>query len=114
MIDQPEQSDGVQAATVDALLIDELQRLLERQLELARGGSHADLEELGERANALVAQMAEARLIHSPAFDGRKPLLDKLYKELYLTLAAQQQETSSDLRAIRSGKRMIAAYRRNP
>jgi hypothetical protein len=112
MTSQPEQGERI-PATADAMLIDELQRLLVRQLELARGGSFAGLDELCEQADAVVARIAEAGLMDSPALLVRKTLLAGLYRELYTVLAAQRQETVTTLHMVRRGKRMIAAYRRN-
>lgn len=114
MIGRAEHCGHMEAATPDTLPLDELQGLLEQQLELAHRGSLAGLDKLGERANAIVAQIAGAGLTDSPAFRGRKLILEKLYQELYLTLAAQRQETATVLRTIRRGKRTIAAYRHNP
>ncbi len=111
MSDELEPRERTEAATVETVLADELQQLLERQLDLARGGRLAGVEKLGERVDTVVARITEAGMLDSPPLRSRMPVLEGLYRELCTVLAAQQQETSNTLRAIRRGKRMVAAYR---
>ena len=110
MRDLRDDRDAAPGARDEAALLDELQQLLERQLELTRGGNTAGLDEVGERANAVVGRMAKAHMMDSPAFRSRRSLLDKLFKELYLTLATQRQETCDALIAVRQGKRLLRIY----
>jgi hypothetical protein len=91
--------------------IDEMETLLAQQLEQARRGRFADLDELAERTDALVAHLAGTGGVRSPALVARRPHLEGLYRELCLVLAAQRQETAGALHAIRRGRKMISAYR---
>jgi hypothetical protein len=111
MMDRHGHDECARVAGADTRAIDELQGLLGRQLELVRRDRLADLDELTVRTDALIAQMAGTDVMHSPAFLARRPLLEGLYRELCLTLAAQRQENAGALRAIRRGRKMVRAYR---
>lgn len=111
MMDRNAHDECARVAGADTRAVDKLQELLGRQLELARRGRLAELDELTERTGALIAQMAGTDVLRSPAFRAHRPLLERLYRELCLTLAAQQQETAGALRAIRRGRKMVRAYR---
>jgi hypothetical protein len=111
MMDRRDQDEYMSAGSADAAALDELQRLLEQQVRLLRRGSIMGLEELSERTDALVAQVAGTKLTRSSAFMARKPRLERLYRELSLTLAAQQREVGNALHTIRRGKKTVRAYR---
>jgi hypothetical protein len=113
MINEPEPRERMQAVTVEAVLVDELQQLLERQLDLARAGSLAGLQQLGERVDAVVSRITEAGMMDSPPLRSRMPALEGLYRELCTVLVAQQQETSNTLRAVRQGKRLLRTYEKH-
>jgi len=110
MTHEPELHEPVQAVTVETVLVDELQQLLERQLDLARGGSLAALQQLGERVDTVVSRITEAGMVDSPPLRSRMPVLEGLYRELCTVLAAQQHETSNTLRAVGQGKRLLRTY----
>jgi len=113
MINESEPHDRLQAATVETVLVDELQQLLERQLDLARGGSLASLQQLSERVDTVVSRITEAGMMDSPPLRSRMPVLEGLYRELCTVLVAQQQETSRTLRAVRQGKRLLRTYEKH-
>ena len=110
MINEPEPCDRMQTVAAGAVLADELQQLLERQLDLARGGSFADLHRLAERIDTVVSRITETGMMDSPALRSRMPALEGLYRELCTALAAQRQEVSTSLHAVRRGKQMLRTY----
>ena len=94
-------------------LLDELQTLLEKQIELARQGNIREVEVLSEEAGSLVKKIAQTGIL-DPAeavFNGeRQEQLQKLYEELCLTVTAQKADVSEKLSQVRKGKRTLQAY----
>ncbi len=104
-----ERANGATAGDVRRML-DRLHGLLERQLELVHQGNVGAAERLCEQADALVREIAEAHAFDRIDGTERRQSLQLLYRELCLTLTAQREETSSALRAVRRGKRVLRAY----
>jgi len=95
-------------------LLDELQVLLEKQIELARQGSIRDVGILSERGAWLVGKIVQTGILDAtnPALDvGRREQLRKLYEDLCLAIAAQKADVSEKLSRVRKGKKTIHAYR---
>ncbi len=96
-------------------MLDELQALLEKQLELAHQGNSAgeQIEVLGRHADCLVKKIAKEKILERPEFENQKKKLKKLYEDLQLAISAQKAETSQKLSHIRSGKKIVETYRSN-
>ena len=94
-------------------LLDELQNLLEKQIELARQGNINEIEVLSKQANSLVGKIARSGVLESSEFKSQCEQLRKLYQDLCLALTAQQAETAEELSRVRKGKKSIKAYRNN-
>jgi len=96
-------------------LLDELQSLLEKQIELARQGNPAgkQVELLSEQAGHLVGKIAQARTLELPESKNRREQLQKLYEGLCLVLTAQKADMTAKLSQIRKGKKTIGTYRAN-
>jgi hypothetical protein len=94
-------------------LLDELQTLLEKQIELARQGNIREVEVLSERAGSLVEKIARIG-IPDPAdtvFNRqRQEQLRKLYENLCLTITARKADVSDKLSQVRKGKKTIQTY----
>jgi len=94
-------------------LLDKLQTLLEKQIELARQGNIREVEVLSEQAGSLVEKIARAG-IPDPAdnvFNGRRQeQLRKLYENLCLTITARKADVSEKLSQVRKGKKTIQTY----
>jgi len=97
----------------NTLLLDELQSLLEKQIELAHQGSIIDLERLIAQAGRLVEKIAQAGILELSEFKNRREHLQKLYQELCLALIAQRADISGKLSWVRKGKKAIETYRSN-
>jgi len=95
-------------------LLDELQTLLEKQVELARQGSIREVEVLSKQADSLVEQIIQTGTHHCPEdvlkAEQRKKL-GKLYEDLCLAISAQKAGVCTELKQIRKGKKTIQAYR---
>jgi len=94
-------------------LLNELQSLLEKQIELARKGKINEIEVLSKQAGSLVGEIARSVVFESAEFRSRREQLRKLYQNLCLALAAQQAETAEKLSQVRRGKKTIEVYRNN-
>jgi len=92
---------------------DELQRLLEKQIELARQGNISEIEVLSKQASSLVSKIARSGVLESSEFKSQRERLRKLYQDLCLALAAQQAKTVEELSRVRKGKKTIKTYRSN-
>ncbi len=89
---------------------DQLRALLEQQLELVRQGRLIEAETLCSQTDQLVATIADAGLFAGPGSDDRRQSLLTLYRQICLTLAAQQDEIAGSLRTIHRGKRLRKTY----
>jgi hypothetical protein len=96
-------------------LLDELQSLLEKQLELAHQGNSASEqgEALGRQADQLVEKIAQTEILKRAEFKDRQECLKKLYNELCLAVTTQKTETAEQLSQLRRGRKTIEAYRSN-
>jgi len=94
-------------------LLDGLQGLLEKQIELARKGKINEIEVLSKQAGSLVGKIARSGVFESAEFRSRREQLRKLYQNLCLALAAQKAETAEKLSQVRRGKKTIEVYRNN-
>lgn len=92
-------------------LLDDLQGLLEKQIEMARRGNLRRVEALAGQANPIVARIVQTKVFEQPEFDGRREHLTKLYKKLELILATGKDAVSRQLRRVGSGRKTLHAYR---
>jgi hypothetical protein len=98
-----------------AYLLDELQNLLEKQIELAQQGNsnNRHFEPLSKQAGLLVEKITKERILELPEFENRREHLQKLYQHLCLVVTAQKAKTDEELSRIRKGKKTIKTYRSN-
>jgi len=94
-------------------LLDELQSLLEKQIELVHQGGIIDSERLSTQAGRLVEKIAQAGILELSEFKDRREHLQKLYEDLCLALIAQRDDISGKLSWVRKGKKAIETYRSN-
>ena len=96
-------------------MLDELQSLLEKQLELAHQGNSAgeQIEVLGKKADCLVEEITQAGILERAEFEIQKKKLKKTYEDLHLAITAQKADTSEKLIQVRRGKKIVETYRNN-
>ena len=96
-------------------LLDDLQSLLEKQIELAQQGNAAgsQLETLNEQTDSLIGQIVQTGTLESTEFKKRQKQLQELYKELCLALAAAKADTAEKITQLRKGRKTIGTYRNN-
>ncbi len=94
-------------------LLDGLQSLLQRQVELAHQGNIAGVEMLSEQSNSLVAAVTQSGIADLPEFKSRREHLKQLYSTLRLALTANRAETAERLSNIRKAQKTVSTYRKN-
>jgi hypothetical protein len=92
------------------LLLDNLQSLLEKQIEMARRSDFRCVEMLAEQANCIVEEIAKAKCFEKPEFDGRREHLTKLYKKLELMLTCGKDSVGSQLRQVDNVRKTLDVY----
>ena len=94
-------------------LLNELQRLLGEQTDLARQGKLYEVERLGGQARSIVEEMAQGGILEQAEFQEQRRKLAEAYQELRLTLSGQRDEVSRELNRIRKGRKTIGVYRKS-
>jgi translation initiation factor IF-2 len=95
-------------------LLDELQTLLEKQMELARQGNIREVEVLSKKAGSLVEKIIQTGTPDRPETlltGQQRRQLGKLYEDLCLAISAQKAGVCTELKQVRKGKKTIQAYR---
>jgi len=94
-------------------LLDELQSLLEKQIELARQGNAAGrrIEVLSKQADSLTGKIVQSGILESTEFENRRQHLKKLYDTLHLAITVQKADVSEKLSQLRRGKKTVQTYR---
>lgn len=93
--------------------LDQLHRLLKKQLELVHQGRLAAAENLCEQTGPLVQTVVTAGMLAGPGGNAPRQSLLHLYQEICLVLTAQREEVSASLHTIRRGRRMLRTYGKN-
>ena len=86
-------------------LLDDLQSLLQKQIELARQNN--------KQAGCLVEKIAQTRSCELAELKNRHKCLVKLYKKLLLIIAAKKEHIGRQLRQISNGRKTLEAYSHN-
>ena len=91
-------------------LLDNLQSLLEKQIELTQQGKISKIAAVSEQANSLVEKIAQEEILELAEFKNRQEQLQELYNDLCLAVAAQKAATAEMLSRVRKGKKLLCTY----
>jgi len=94
-------------------LLDNLQDLLQRQVDLLLHGDVAAAERLAKETDTLVLRMTSTSVTEAPAFHEMRPRLERLYERLRLALATARRDARGQIELARKGRRAIRTYHRN-
>ena len=94
-------------------MLDELQSLLEKQIEMARRSNLRRVEALAEQADSVVEKIVKTKTFDQPEFDDQRKHMVKLYKKLQLILAAGKDSVGRQLRQVGNVRKTLKAYRDN-
>jgi hypothetical protein len=92
-------------------LLDDLEMMLAKQIDLASDGSIAALEIQSRRTDSLVERIAQGGFLDLPEFKDRRGRLQNSYNRLGLAIAARRAETAEDLSRVRKVRKTVAIYR---
>jgi hypothetical protein len=92
------------------VVLDRLQELLQRQLELVQQGSLAAAVGLFEETDRCVREIAGSRGATEPSATLPWQRIERLYQELSLALTSKRTEVLTALNAVRQGKKMLSVY----
>jgi len=94
-------------------LLDNLQSLLEKQIEMVRRSNFRSVEALAEQADSIVEEIVKTKAFEQPDFDSKREHLTKLYKKLELMLASGKDSVGRQLNQVSSVRKTIHAYGKN-
>ena len=109
-------ADGAEITSDEqTYLLDELESLLAKQLQLAHQGDLANEQfgVLAGKAGFLVGEIARTRVLDLAQFQHRRKELCRLYKILCLAVAAQKANACRELTQVHKGRKTIKTYRSN-
>jgi ribosomal protein S20 len=99
--------------TDNTQLLTELETNLKKQLEFARRGNMASVEEVAGQCQTLVEKIRSAGLIEKPEYKSQRQRIEKLYNDLMLLLSSQKTAVAEQLKSISRGRKTLATYRSN-
>jgi len=92
-------------------LLDELQSLLKRQIELVRKSDFRACEILAEKAGSVVEQLKGAKVPEKGEFRTQFERTAKLYREVILIVATEKDRLGRQLQQVSRGRKTLRAYR---
>ena len=93
-----------------ALLLDNLQSLLEKQIEMARRSDFRCVESLAGQAGLCIEKIAETKCLERPEFVERREHLTQLYRKLELMLTGSKDSIAGELRQVGNVRKTLAVY----
>lgn len=95
------------------VLLDSLQALLEKQIEMARKSKFRLVEELAAQADCIVEEIIGTKEIERSGFASARKNISDLYKRLELMLITGKDSVKKQLRQVSEGKKTLQAYSEN-
>ncbi len=92
-------------------LLEELQKSLRRQAELARLGKVAEVEALALQTRGIIEEIGSAGLFRLAQYRQQLDVVQGLYRDLRLILGNQMDEIRRELSRIRKGRQAVGVYR---
>jgi len=87
-----------------------LEELMERQIQKLRQYDLEAAMKIAEESQQISEQMTRNAVLSRPGFEQQRDRIQKLYRELCLTIASQRQEVQDKLGQIRTGLRTLGTY----
>ncbi len=92
-------------------LLDRLEAMLDRQIEMARANDFGGIETSTEQTRLIITEIAENGLLKQPHLKDRCNGILKRYDSLALILNANKETVAKQLSKVGKGKRTMQAYR---
>jgi hypothetical protein len=93
------------------LLLDDLQNLLEKQIEMVRRSDFSRIESLAEQAGLYIEKITDRKYLEQPEFVERREHLTQLYRKLELMLISSKDSIADQLQQVGNVRKTLAAYR---
>jgi hypothetical protein len=106
-------TDNPDISSDERLVLQNLQALLEKQIELAGHGDIRNVEAVVNQADSIVTEIIDSGMLERPEFQAQREQLQKLYKDLLLVFTTQKAETAGQLSWLRKSRKTLKAYRSN-
>ncbi len=90
--------------------VNNLERLLARQVQLVRKNKIRNIETLVEEAGRALEEITASDAINKLEFAGKHRRLDELYRHLLLAIEERNAETQEKMNEIRRGKNALRRY----
>lgn len=96
-------------------LLDELQNLLSKQLQLARQGDSTNKQFgiLMSKASTLVKEIEQTGILDRSEYQYQREKLRKRYENLCLIIAAEKSNVCRDISQIHKGRKILETYHNN-
>jgi len=91
-------------------MVDYLENILTRQLARVRNYDLDGAMALATEANGLAASIGREKILERPDYADQHRRIKKLYKDLCLIIASEQQEVGAKLKQIRKGIKALGVY----
>lgn len=91
-------------------LLDNLQSMVERQIELARKGNYNKVEALAEQAGLTIEKIINIKPSDQTDFESKRKNLLKLYGKLELMLSAEKSFVKSQQKQAGNVRKTLRAY----
>ncbi|MHC4881108.1 MAG: hypothetical protein ACYTEN_03005 [Planctomycetota bacterium] len=87
-----------------------LEELMDRQIQKLRQYDLEAAMKIAEESQQLSEQITQNAVLSRPGFEQQRDRIQKLYRELCLTIASQRQEVQDKLGQIRTGLKTLGKY----
>ena len=84
--------------------------MLNKQMEKVRVYDLQIAEGIGEEITAIARYVAKEGILEKPEFSDRRPRIEKLYKELGISITVQRDEVGEKIKQVRKAKKTLQAY----
>jgi len=91
-------------------LLEDLRRLLEDQLSMARTGNYRRLEALTQRAAPIVEDLRKSSAFENHLFKAQCQQINKLYKKLQLAVAGEKNSIETQQRQTADSRKTLRVY----
>ena len=94
-------------------MVDYLENILNRQVERLRNYDLDGAMDIAEEANDIASAIGKAGLLDQPEYADQRWRIEKLYKNIGLTISAERDEVQDKLKQIRKGIKTLGLYGKN-
>jgi hypothetical protein len=102
-----------EVASESALLLSQLEKLLEQQVQLAQHNDFSAVVEVGRQADDIIDQIVRSKILGQKKYKERKTRIEKLYTKLSIIIDVEEKYTIEQLKHVRAGSKFLNTYKSN-